>query len=116
MAAQKPRKKPRARRSPNNAFVLRLTPNQTDDVSLLFKRQQQALIKLAKTAKHMPIRALFSGPSGAGKTSAAQFLARKLDLELYRIEGVPASQGPFGELRSTKSLWKSERSRVATAN
>jgi SpoVK/Ycf46/Vps4 family AAA+-type ATPase len=87
MAAQKPRKKPRARRSPNNAFVLRLTPNQTDDVSLLSKRQQQALIKLARKAKRlMRVRALFSGPSGTGKTLAAQFLARKLDLELYRID------------------------------
>src|SRR5262249_28339117 len=86
MASQKPRKKPRARRSPNNPLVLRLTPKQTDDVSPLPKRQQQPLIKLAKTAKHMRIRALFSGPSGAAKTSAAQFLARKLDLELYRID------------------------------
>jgi ATPase family associated with various cellular activities (AAA) len=83
MAAQKPRKKPRARRSPNNALVLRLTSKQTDDVSLLPKRQQAALIKLAKRQKHMRVRALLSG---AGKTSAAQFLARKLDLELYRID------------------------------
>jgi SpoVK/Ycf46/Vps4 family AAA+-type ATPase len=74
------------RRSPNNALELRRTSNQTDDVSPLPKRQQQALIKLAKKAKHMRIRALFSGPGGTGKTSAARFLARKLDLELYRID------------------------------
>jgi SpoVK/Ycf46/Vps4 family AAA+-type ATPase len=87
MAAQKPRKKPRARRSPISAFVLRLTPKQTDDVSLLPKRQQQKLTNLAKKAKRLTrIRALFSGPSGTGKTLAAHFLARKLDLELYRID------------------------------
>jgi SpoVK/Ycf46/Vps4 family AAA+-type ATPase len=86
MASKKPRKKLRARRSPNNVLVLRRTSNQTDDVSLLPKRQQQALIKLAKKAEHIRIRALFSGPGGTGKTSAAQFLARKLDLELYRID------------------------------
>src|SRR5262245_34337610 len=82
MASQKPRKKPRAGRSPIGAFVLRLTPKQTDDVSLLPKRQQQKLTNLAKKAKRLTrIRALFSGPSGTGKTLAAQFLARKLDLE-----------------------------------
>jgi SpoVK/Ycf46/Vps4 family AAA+-type ATPase len=32
------------------------------------------------------IRALFSGPSGTGETLAAQLLARKLDLESYRID------------------------------
>ena len=32
------------------------------------------------------ISALFAGPSGTGKTMAAQVLARSLDLELYRVD------------------------------
>ncbi|HEV8460323.1 MAG TPA: ATP-binding protein [Gaiellaceae bacterium] len=32
------------------------------------------------------VTALFSGPSGTGKTMAAQVLARSLDLELYRVD------------------------------
>jgi hypothetical protein len=32
------------------------------------------------------IAALFAGPSGAGKTMAAQVLARALDLDLYRVD------------------------------
>src|SRR5262249_32998105 len=32
------------------------------------------------------IGALFSGPSGVGKTMAAEVLARELDLDLYRID------------------------------
>jgi hypothetical protein len=42
----------------------------------------------------MRIRALFSGPSSTGQNSAARFLARKLDLELYRIDlGAAGSAG-----------------------
>ncbi|HYP64223.1 MAG TPA: ATP-binding protein, partial [Acidocella sp.] len=32
------------------------------------------------------IAALFAGPSGTGKTMAAQVMARKLDLDLYRVD------------------------------
>jgi SpoVK/Ycf46/Vps4 family AAA+-type ATPase len=32
------------------------------------------------------VAALFAGPSGTGKTMAAQVLARSLDLELYRVD------------------------------
>ncbi|MBV9823737.1 MAG: AAA family ATPase, partial [Actinobacteria bacterium] len=32
------------------------------------------------------VTALFAGPSGTGKTMAAQVLARELDLELYRVD------------------------------
>ena len=32
------------------------------------------------------LTALFSGPSGTGKTMAAQVLARELGLDLYRVD------------------------------
>lgn len=68
------------------ALALRIRPKQTDDVSPLPKRQEETLTKLAKKAKkRLRTRALFSGPSGTGKTSAVEFLARKLEVTLYRI-------------------------------
>lgn len=40
----------------------------------------------AKSNRGLSITALFSGPSGTGKTMAAEVLARDLDLDLYRID------------------------------
>jgi len=39
-----------------------------------------------KIARGLGISALFSGPSGTGKTMAAEVLANELDLDLYRID------------------------------
>ncbi len=39
-----------------------------------------------KSARGLGISALFEGPSGTGKTMAAEVLARELDLDLYRID------------------------------
>lgn len=39
-----------------------------------------------KSARGLGISALFSGPSGTGKTMAAEVLAGELDLDLYRID------------------------------
>jgi hypothetical protein len=39
-----------------------------------------------KSARGLGISALFAGPSGAGKTMAAEVLARDLRLDLYRID------------------------------
>jgi len=51
------------------------------------KRQEIALIDLAKKAKRiLRTRALFSGRNGAGKTAAAEFLARQLQVPLFRID------------------------------
>ena len=88
MATQQPRNtKQGARRSPVQAFALLIIPKHTDDVRPLPKRQEQALINLAKKAKKLlPIRALFSGPSGTGKTLAAEFFARKLEVTLCRFD------------------------------
>jgi hypothetical protein len=40
----------------------------------------------AKSARGLGISALFAGPSGAGKTMAAEVLANELQLDLYRID------------------------------
>ncbi len=40
----------------------------------------------AKGARGLGISALFGGPSGTGKTMAAEVLAGELDLDLYRID------------------------------
>ena len=39
-----------------------------------------------KGARGLGISSLFAGPSGTGKTMAAEVLARELDLDLYRID------------------------------
>jgi hypothetical protein len=39
-----------------------------------------------KSARGLGIAALFAGPSGTGKTMAAEVLARELQLDLYRID------------------------------
>jgi hypothetical protein len=41
---------------------------------------------LSKGARGLGISALFAGPSGTGKTMAAEVLARELRLDLYRID------------------------------
>jgi SpoVK/Ycf46/Vps4 family AAA+-type ATPase len=40
----------------------------------------------SKYGQGLGITALFAGPSGTGKTMAAQVLARSLDLDLYRVD------------------------------
>lgn len=40
----------------------------------------------AKTSRGLGISALFAGPSGTGKTMAAEVLANELNLDLYRID------------------------------
>ena len=46
----------------------------------------------AKSARGLGISALFAGPSGTGKTMAAEVLARELDLDLYRIDLQPGRE------------------------
>ncbi|MGE5263017.1 MAG: hypothetical protein ACM3S0_06520 [Acidobacteriota bacterium] len=70
---------PKTKLGQRQALALLISPKQTDDISPVPKRQEEALTKLAKKAKkRLRTRALFSGPSGTGKILAAEFLARKL--------------------------------------
>src|SRR5471030_2845848 len=87
MAPRQPRKTRRgAGRLQFQAFARRITPKQTRVISLP-KRQEHGLINLAKKAKKfLRTRVLFSGPSGTGKTLAAKFLARQLEVPLYQID------------------------------
>ena len=74
------------KKAPANAFARRIAPKQTP-AGPLPKRQENALIDLAQKAmKILRTRALFSGRNGAGKTLAAQFLARRLDVALFRVD------------------------------
>ena len=74
------------KKAPAYAFARRMIPKQTP-VRPLPKRQEIALIDLADKAKKiLRPRALFSGRNNAGKTLAAEFLARQLDVALFRID------------------------------
>jgi len=70
-----------------HALARRISPKQTSDARPFSKHQEEALTKLANKAKHLlRPRALFSGPSGTSKTLAVEFLARELEVTLYRID------------------------------
>ena len=74
------------KKAPAYAFARRMIPKQTP-VRPLPKMREIALIDLADKAKKiLRPRALFSGRNNAGKTLAAEFLARQLDVALFRID------------------------------
>jgi hypothetical protein len=59
------------------------------EVAVHVRRQSQVYDDwgfAAKSARGLGISALFAGPSGTGKTMAAEVLARDLRLDLYRID------------------------------
>jgi len=62
--------------------VLRVMAAQVKRRSLVYEDWGFA----AKSSRGLGISALFHGPSGTGKTMAAEVLARELDLDLYRID------------------------------
>jgi hypothetical protein len=81
----------------------RITPAATADDLILPDHQKQVLASIAVQVRHrlevyehwgfdsrgergLGISALFAGPSGTGKTMAAEVLARELRLDLYRID------------------------------
>jgi hypothetical protein len=81
----------------------RIEPTAERDELVLTERQHQLLDELvvqvrlrarvygpwgfaAKSARGLGVSALFAGPSGTGKTMAAEVLARELRLDLYRID------------------------------
>ena len=84
MAAQRPRQ---SKLGVRHALARRVSPKQTSDARPFSKHQEEALTKLANKAKQLlRPRALFSGPSGTSKSLAVEFLARELEVTLYRID------------------------------
>src|SRR5215467_8744216 len=84
MAARRSRK---SKLGVRHTRALRISPKQTSDARPFSKHQEEALTKLANKAKQLlRPRAIFSGPSGTSKTLAVEFLARKLEVTLYRID------------------------------
>ena len=60
------------------------------------------------TRRGTGITALFSGPSGTGKTMAAEVVANELDLDLYRIDLAALHTGGMGETeRNLRSVFDS---------
>ncbi len=70
-------------------IVNRRTRDLLDDLILRCRRRESLWRGLGPTlacTRNTGVRALFSGPSGAGKTMAAEILANHLKLDLYRID------------------------------
>jgi ATP-dependent 26S proteasome regulatory subunit len=90
-------------RSQLDTMAERIIPSATWDDIVLPEQQMEALHQLVSQSRHrmtvyenwgfaakgrrgLGICALFSGPSGTGKTLAAEVLAHELKLDLYRID------------------------------
>lgn len=86
-----------------DAMAERITPRATWDDLILPEPQMETLHQLVSQSRHrlavyegwgfaakgrrgLGLCALFSGPSGTGKTLAAEVLAHELKLDLYRID------------------------------
>ncbi len=71
-------------------LVLRSTPKQTLRQVAIHVRQRGHVYNVwgfgAAGARGLGVTALFAGPSGTGKTMAAEVLANELRLDLYRID------------------------------
>ena len=88
-------------RIPDEAFVM--TPALRDDLNrlLLRCRAREDLVGglgASASAKYRPgVKALFTGPSGTGKTLAAGWLATRLGLPLYRVDLASITSKYIGE-------------------
>ena len=60
-------------------------------------RQRERLTALLPGAGNRGVRALFSGPSGTGKTLTARYLATRLNLDVYRVDLAAAVSKYIGE-------------------
>ena len=86
---------------PENALVLR-PEVQTELQSLLARcRHRDGLVEglgVSAATRYSPgVRALFTGPSGTGKTLAAGWLATQLGLPLYRVDLASVTSKYIGE-------------------
>jgi hypothetical protein len=86
---------------PDDALVM--TPGLRDELNrlLLRCRGREGLVDglgASAAAKYRPgVRALFTGPSGTGKTLAAGWLATRLSLPLYRVDLAAVTSKYIGE-------------------
>lgn len=62
------------------------------------ERLNEQLGQAFRTRSQRGVRALFSGPSGTGKTLAAQILATELDVDLYRVNLAAVVDKYVGEM------------------
>ena len=70
-----------------DAFLIRIDPSYTKDEAHLAPDILNQLKSIAEQTQIHPSRiALFTGPSGTGKTLAASWLATRLGLSLYRVD------------------------------
>jgi hypothetical protein len=60
-------------------------------------RQRERLTALLAGPVNRGVRALFSGPSGTGKTLTARYLAARLNLDVYRVDLAAAVSKYIGE-------------------
>jgi hypothetical protein len=86
---------------PDKALVLR--PQTRQDLFLLIQRCRgreslgQNLGITVKTSYQVGVKALFTGPSGTGKTLASGWLATHLSLPLYRVDLASVTSKYIGE-------------------
>jgi hypothetical protein len=103
---------------PDNALVLRSQTRQ--DLLLLIQRCRgretlgENLGVTVKTSYQVGVRALFTGPSGTGKTLASGWLATHLSLPLYRVDLASVTSKYIGETEKNlaKLLAKAEQDEV----
>lgn len=86
---------------PDNALVLSAELRAELEMLLARCRQRDGLatgLGIAAATRYSPgVRALFTGPSGTGKTLAAGWLATRLGLPLYRVDLASVTSKYIGE-------------------
>jgi SpoVK/Ycf46/Vps4 family AAA+-type ATPase len=103
---------------PDKALVLR--PQTRQDLLLLIQRCRgreglgRHLGITVKTSYQAGVRALFTGPSGTGKTLASGWLATHLSLPLYRVDLASVTSKYIGETEKNlaRLLAKAEQDEV----
>jgi hypothetical protein len=103
---------------PDDALVLR--PQTRQELMLLIQRcrRRESLAQhlgiTVKTSYQVGVRALFTGPSGTGKTLASGWLATRLSLPLYRVDLASVTSKYIGETEKNlaKLLAKAEQDEV----
>jgi len=92
---------PLADRIPDEALVVGAALREELSRLLLRCRRRESLIEglgASATARYHPgVRALFTGPSGTGKTLAAGWLATQLGLPVYRVDLAAVTSKYIGE-------------------